>query len=491
MIQRQPASEAPSNPDAARKISTLMSLYAIYVDRLDYIEKQDGKVMALINPQGHHFVEITWDAAAPKLQSFIVIDEETWTISNFNFDTNRFETQEEHIKQELIEVKLSFWERLANSARFSARVVQGVGTCVGGAAESVGFGAYAACAYGADVLGAGYRELQGQDPRTLSNQLVTKGLSQVLSPELSQKIANYTEIAVDAAMLAHGAASARASKLGIPKTATKVPSSQVAPKAPELVAGDAEATAASGEAKAAPPARPNATTAHAGDGTVVHNEVKPPASVEVRKGASSAPDRPEPSPSAPKASGQRRYVQPPPPRPRGVKAAEKPASAEATTPAAQSKGKYPPGQSGNKTPTRIKPDQATVRPRGEPSVADADVLSQEGTNRQAVAYRAGDQHHIFPQELEDWFNERFRGTEDIHEYTVTISEGEHGAIHTTAKGGIVKGVQEPDLVGWNQEWKVFKEAHPLATPQEIFEEAGRMMAKYRISEAPISRYGQR
>ena len=262
-IQRQLATEAPSDADAARPIATLTSLYGVYVNRLGYIAKSmDGNFMALINPNRHHFVEITWDATAPKLQSFIVIDDETWSISNWNFATNRFDTQESHVKQEVVEVKLSFWERLGNSIKFSGRVVEGIGTCAVGTGESLGFGAYAACAYGADVVGAGYRELQGGDPRTLVNQAVTKGLRQFLSPEMAQKVANYGEIAANAGMLAQSAASARAARLGIPKAGPEVPGFQAPPKPPELAPGDAEVPAASGVAKGTAPIQPGVKVAH-------------------------------------------------------------------------------------------------------------------------------------------------------------------------------------------------------------------------------------
>jgi hypothetical protein len=142
-----------------------------------------------------------------------------------------------------------------------------------------------------------------------------------------------------------------------------------------------------------------------------------------------------------------------------------------------------------KTPIRIKPDTVTARPTGTPSDYDTDTLSQPGIRRQSRSYPSAPQHHVFPQELKKWFEERFAGlNEDIDEYTVFLSEGEHQAIHKAGKGGVVKGVVEPDLKGWNQEWKDFKGVHPKATPQEIFEEAGRLMKKYKIDSATIDRY---
>jgi hypothetical protein len=150
----------------------------------------------------------------------------------------------------------------------------------------------------------------------------------------------------------------------------------------------------------------------------------------------------------------------------------------------------PEGQSGTpNTPTRVKPDPTTARPTGSRSASDADVVSQRGMHQQHRAYPSTPQHHVFPQELESWFKERFKGTgENIHEYTVFISEGEHQAIHKAGKGSVVKGVQEPDLKGWNQEWKDFKQNNPNASPQAIFEKAGQLMDKYKISAAEIARY---
>jgi hypothetical protein len=153
--------------------------------------------------------------------------------------------------------------------------------------------------------------------------------------------------------------------------------------------------------------------------------------------------------------------------------------------------RYPEGYSGANPPTpmRLAPDPVTARPTGNRSASDADIISQPGMREQYRAYPSKPQHHVFPQELESWFKERFKGTrEDIHQYTLYLSEGEHQAIHKSGKGGVAKGVQEPDLKGWNQEWKDFKRNHPTASPQQIFEEAGRLMDKYKVSAAEIAPY---
>jgi len=193
---------------------------------------------------------------------------------------------------------------------------------------------------------------------------------------------------------------------------------------------------------------------------------------------------------APPPPSKRIYVPAPlpAPRPRPVPAAV-PVNVPGT-PAKLPPGVYPEGHSGTKrpTPARVKPNTVTAKTTGSASLHDEDLLKTRGMRRQTQAYPRAHQHHVFPQELKAWFDERFKGTEDIHEYTVYISQGEHEAVHAEGKGGTVKGVKEPDLIGWNQEWKSFRDAHPAATPQEIFEEAGRLMAKYGFSDAVIDRY---
>ena len=83
-------------------------------------------------------------------------------------------------------------------------------------------------------------------------------------------------------------------------------------------------------------------------------------------------------------------------------------------------------------------------------------------------------HHVFPQEkkIQDWM--RSRGI-DIDKYAVSVSEGEHSAIH--AKG-----------VDWNARWRSFMKEKPNATEQEVFEHAGKLMDEYKISDRPVTDY---
>jgi hypothetical protein len=171
-------------------------------------------------------------------------------------------------------------------------------------------------------------------------------------------------------------------------------------------------------------------------------------------------------PAEPAAHGRRVYVPPPAPR---AKMPVSPAPPTAPAPPAAPAGKR--GQ------RHFGPDPTTARPTGPASIEDADILSQRGAYKQTRAYPGQHQHHVFPQEMRDWF--KAKGV-TIDEYTVFISEGEHQAIHL-----------KKNFKGWNQEWKDFIDTHPNATEQQVFEEAGRLMDKYRISDAEIAPYGQK
>ena len=121
------------------------------------------------------------------------------------------------------------------------------------------------------------------------------------------------------------------------------------------------------------------------------------------------------------------------------------------------------------------PDGPTARPKGGApmSESDAAALADRGMTARA-AFPRSPLHHVFPQakKLQEWIASR--GV-NIHEYVVELSEGEHSAVH--AKG-----------VNWNDAWKDFMASNPNATEQQIFEHAGKLMDKYKISGAPITNY---
>ncbi|HEY9284959.1 MAG TPA: SpvB/TcaC N-terminal domain-containing protein [Pyrinomonadaceae bacterium] len=107
--------------------------------------------------------------------------------------------------------------------------------------------------------------------------------------------------------------------------------------------------------------------------------------------------------------------------------------------------------------------------RGRRSPRDAAALADRGM-RVRTAYPSQDRHHIFPKEHQKFFQSR---DIDIDQYTAEMSRGEHSAVHT---------------MGWNSEWKKFMDANPGATEQQVFEQAGRMMDKYKLNKHPLVPY---
>lgn len=117
----------------------------------------------------------------------------------------------------------------------------------------------------------------------------------------------------------------------------------------------------------------------------------------------------------------------------------------------------------------------TAQPKGGTPLSkyDAAALADRGITARA-AFPRSPLHHVFPQakNIQKWIASR--GI-NIHKYVVELSEGEHSAVH--AKG-----------VNWNDAWKEFMKTNPNATEQEIFEFAGKLMDKYKISDAPLTNY---
>jgi len=141
------------------------------------------------------------------------------------------------------------------------------------------------------------------------------------------------------------------------------------------------------------------------------------------------------------------------------------------------------GVSGTNPPTKtvIKPDPTTARPKGgEPSTRDKAVLERKDMRPQTRAYPSSHRHHIFPQQFRAWFEAKLQSLENIDEYVTFLSEGEHSAVHASKKGTTLKG--------WNNEWKEWIDSHQEATPQDIFEQGGRMMDKYHLNENRLGSY---
>lgn len=121
----------------------------------------------------------------------------------------------------------------------------------------------------------------------------------------------------------------------------------------------------------------------------------------------------------------------------------------------------------------------SAQPKGRTplSESDAAALADRGMTARA-AFPRSPLHHVFPQakEIQNWIASRAPSI-NIHEYVVELSEGEHSAVH--AKG-----------VNWNDAWKEFMKTNPNATEQQIFEHAGKLMDKYKISDAPLTNYNR-
>ena len=237
---------ARSPEDAkAKAYNKTLALYNTYI-RLGWIyQKIDDTRGRLFNPSSHGvMVDIDW--VTPRLISQIILDEEDYSFSNFDFEAGKYVEVARHIRLVEYERQLSVWERLANSVEASVKIVGGIGICAGGAAASLGWGAVAACTYGADVTASGIRQDFGGEGRTLVNQAATSGLSHVVSPERAQSLADNAELSFN---LMHGAYSAA----NIP---SRLPPSELAFKSEPRLQSVAEP-------KPAPPAPPSATPASA------------------------------------------------------------------------------------------------------------------------------------------------------------------------------------------------------------------------------------
>ena len=181
--------------------------YRFYTERYGYkVQDLGGNRRRLINPAGGHFVELTFDAQSPRVISVVVVSKKSYHVSEFNFSSGKFETRARQIEMVEYERELSIPERIGVGFRSTGKLAGGAALCVWGTAESVGFGAVAACGYGADVAASGMRELSGEDTRTLANQAVSSGLSHLVGEKTAQELTNDAENAINVMLGAYGAA---------------------------------------------------------------------------------------------------------------------------------------------------------------------------------------------------------------------------------------------------------------------------------------------
>ncbi len=89
-------------------------------------------------------------------------------------------------------------------------------------------------------------------------------------------------------------------------------------------------------------------------------------------------------------------------------------------------------------------------------------------------------HHIFPSQFKRFF-QKFGIT--IDDYTVTL---DHFTTHLKAVHGRGNMGQMPG--GWNKIWGQWIDANSQATLKDVFQQAGKMMDDFGLSDLPIHRY---
>ena len=98
----------------------------------------------------------------------------------------------------------------------------------------------------------------------------------------------------------------------------------------------------------------------------------------------------------------------------------------------ESRAARPPG--GPKVQDLYPPQETYVRPLEpadvEPGLADWEKEGRFETGAGRAGAAAPPKHHVFPQEMRAWFEERgFKGANDIDNFTVELDQAEHQAIH--------------------------------------------------------------
>ena len=96
------------------------------------------------------------------------------------------------------------------------------------------------------------------------------------------------------------------------------------------------------------------------------------------------------------------------------------------------------------------------------------------------------QQHIFPKQFDDFF--RQKGI-DINEFCVKMEQSEHlRGVH--GRGGFVGSGNEFLQGNWNKKWKEFIDNNRNASPEQIFQQAGKMMDEFGLSGLDIVRYNK-
>jgi hypothetical protein len=89
-------------------------------------------------------------------------------------------------------------------------------------------------------------------------------------------------------------------------------------------------------------------------------------------------------------------------------------------------------------------------------------------------------HHVFPQAYRYWF--KTIGIKNIDDYCVMINQTEHlKGVHGNGINNMLKG-------GWNDEWELFIQQNPLASPSEVFNFAEGLLKRYGLENLPYIKY---
>lgn len=149
-------------------------------------------------------------------------------------------------------------------------------------------------------------------------------------------------------------------------------------------------------------------------------------------------------------------------------------SAQADDPAAFGKGDGKPAPRFTPLPY-IAPEgrEITAQPTGKtPSTAhNAAALADRG-RRITNAYPRDHEHHVLPQAKE--FRPFFKRLRiDVDKWVISLSEGEHSAIHSGGAEG-----------GWNPLWKKWIDTHQDASAEEVWDFARYMLKKFKLEHHP-------
>jgi hypothetical protein len=201
IANRATSTQAPT-PKAASAAEKMKDFYTIYTTRLGFSQtRTDGSQVRLTSPNGESIVDINW--ISPKMTLINVLGEDSYTVSNYNFETSKFDSVIEKYSMVEEEVKLSIPERLGKGLSISSKMVGGAAICAAGTVVTDGAGTLAACAYGADVEASAFDELRGGSGRTLTNRAVTHALGEFVDEKAAQQIADNAEFAANIMFDAH------------------------------------------------------------------------------------------------------------------------------------------------------------------------------------------------------------------------------------------------------------------------------------------------